>query len=226
MKREIVGSMSDWAGVLSEMHRQIKDGSLTLENFIDFTEHRNPFINNPDLVQQWKQFYKKYFNLELDFSNLKIPKKQPGFNRLIIIAQGLALNQVYNVCSQQFTCWKYADDLDEAIVKNERISEKSYAIWLRDRVEADEELKNMSANDLTGKNISGITLLERLIYELKFFDETSKHLDVNNITLCVGSRNSGGRVPCVSWYDGRLEVDWCRPQDADSSFRARAVVSF
>ncbi|MBI2033910.1 MAG: hypothetical protein HYT13_02315 [Candidatus Liptonbacteria bacterium] len=110
-------------------------------------------------------------------------------------------------------------------VTSDRKADKDYCIWVRDRVEADEELKNKSANDLKRENIPGITLEERLLYELKFFDETGKHLDVQKITLCAGSRTPYGSVPSVYWHDGEVSVFWYFPDNRDGGIRVRAAVS-
>jgi hypothetical protein len=198
-----------------------KDLALEIKTVLESAERRLN-LEFKLFIDQWKIFYDKYF--QLDFSNLEIPEKQSGFDRLIIIAQGLTLNQIHGVCSKQFACDKYTDDLDKAIVKNDRTSEQAYAIWVRDRQRADEELKNLSANDLAEKNIPTITLLERLIYELKYWDETGQHLDINDITLCAGSRRFDGGVPSVDWYNGNFRVIWCNSYGADSNIRARAVV--
>jgi len=37
-KREVVGSMSDWAGVLKDFFRQIGDGSKTFKQVVAFNE--------------------------------------------------------------------------------------------------------------------------------------------------------------------------------------------
>jgi hypothetical protein len=94
-------------------------------------------------------------------------------------------------------------------------------------IEADEDLRNMSADDLEKKGIKGITLRERLILELQYFNETGKHLDINNWTLCSGSRDSGGFIPYVYWYSsyGRLYVRWCGSDDSGDVLRSRAGVS-
>ena len=44
------------------------------------------------------------------------------------------------------------------------------------------------------------------MFELEYFKKNGKHLDVDNITLCTGSRCSGGNVPGVGWGDARLSV--------------------
>ncbi|PIU74766.1 MAG: hypothetical protein COS76_04390 [Candidatus Portnoybacteria bacterium CG06_land_8_20_14_3_00_39_12] len=67
-------------------------------------------------------------------------------------------------------------------------------------------------------------MFERIIHELKFFQETGEHLDIDNITLCAGSRGRGGHVPLVSWNGGHFVVVWCRPGRAGEVWRARQVV--
>ena len=44
MKREIVGSASEWTGVLKDLFRQMDDGSITLAHIQAFLEHRDPFV--------------------------------------------------------------------------------------------------------------------------------------------------------------------------------------
>jgi len=176
------------------------------------------------ILADWHKFYQDVFNLEVDFSTIQISPHQQDFDRVLVIAQGLTLNQVYDACLNNFPSQKYGANLDQAVTKNDRNTAITYAIRIRDRVEADEELKNFSADDLAKQNIKGVTLLERLIYEFKYFKETGKHLDVVNITLCAGSRRSDGYVPRVDWDDGRLSVDWCHPDFSFAPLRSRAAV--
>ncbi|MBU1159674.1 hypothetical protein KKD04_00640, partial [Patescibacteria group bacterium] len=105
--------------------------------------------------------------------------------------------------------------------------DNAYAIRVRNVVEADEEFKNLSANQLKEQNIPGITLEERLIYEIKFFKETGKHLDIQNITLCAGSRYVDGDVPYVRWSPsyGELRVLWYVPGPRNDYLCARQAVS-
>ena len=42
-KKEVVGSMSEWSGVLKDFFRQIADGSKTLRQVQLFLENKNPF---------------------------------------------------------------------------------------------------------------------------------------------------------------------------------------
>ncbi len=176
-------------------------------------------------LSKWHAFYRKFFGIELELSGIKIPECKPGFNRVLVIAKGLTLNQVYDVLAEQFPCWRCVDDLDKGVPKNDRTTNQTYAIRVRDRVEADEELKNLSADQLKEKGVVGITLLERMIFELKYWDETAKHLDINNWTLCAGSRGSVGRVPRAGWHGGGFRVGWCRSGGCGGFVRSRSVVS-
>lgn len=184
----------------------------------------NPYA---ELLADWQAFYADVFGIGTDFSSLIIPEKRAGFDRLLILAQDMAPQRLYDKCQELFLVWKWTDGDLNKIVKSDRTAKDSaYAIWVRDRVEADEELKNLSANQLKQQNITGITLEERLAYELKFFKETSKHLDIKNITLCTGSRYDDGSIPGVDWLDGgELHVHGYDPDDTDGYLRSRQAVS-
>jgi len=114
--------------------------------------------------------------------------------------------------------------LDKIVISERTAKNSAYAVWFQNTVEADENLKNLSAYILKDKNIPGITLEERLLMELKYFKETGKHLDINNITLCAGSRYSDGGVPGVHWGVGGMEVSWYGAGDYGGALRAREAV--
>jgi len=176
-------------------------------------------------VADWESFLYKYFEMKLNLFGLAVPDYKEGFDRVIVVPHGLMINRAVEVCRRKFSVYTYRDDMDGNVTVNDRMPTSLYAIRIRDRVEADEELKNLSAEDLVTRDIAGITLLERLIFELKYYEETGKHLDLHNWTLCSGSRHYDGYVPLVGWHGGKLGVDWYRPRDAYSGLRAREVVS-
>ncbi len=178
------------------------------------------------ILKEWQKFYKKYFGLTIDFSELKLPENKSGFDRLIIVVAGLTLNRVYDACAMKFPCWCFTEDLDVAVPKNDRDPMNgTYSILVRDVVEADEELKDLSANMLTEKGIKGITLLERMLFELKYFSKSMKHLDIKNRTLCSGSRDSGVGVPGANWGGRWFEVDCYLPGNRFPNLRSREAVS-
>lgn len=176
-------------------------------------------------LADWERFLDKYFGKKLDISGLVVPEHKSGFDRIIVVPSGLTLNGIVEVCRSKFPVYTYRDDLDRDVSTNDRMPVSSYAIRVRDRVEADEELKELSAEVLETRGITGITLGEHLLFVLKYYDETGKHLDSQNWTLCSGSRYSGGGVPRVAWRGGELYVAWCSPRSAHSRLRAREVVS-
>lgn len=218
-----VSDQSPTAGQHTEFWKQVRLGLITKENFQKFLEKskqsKNSLVCN-ELQLFWKNLYKKYFNLEIDVSLIKEVEGKWA----IFIAKGLTIQQVYDALP--FDKWKYTDgDLDTVVPTNDRASDKDYVVYVDQNVEADEQFKNKSANDLKKTNHTGITLMERLILELKHFEETGKHLDVNKITLCDGSRDSDGGVPFVVWRDGKLLVCWRGASFSFGSLRSRSVVS-
>jgi hypothetical protein len=121
-----------------------------------------------------------------------------------------------------------ASDLDSSVTENDRNHNNgSYIVSFASNVEADENLKNLSANKLAEQGVKGITLLERLVLGFGYFLTTGKHLDEKNVTLCIGSRRSDGGVPGVNWDVGsrKLCVSWYSADVAYDNLRARAVVS-
>lgn len=177
-----------------------------------------------DLIVEWENFYRD-IGIHCDLSGVVIPNDPGGFERVIIMAPGITPQKAYDICAKNFKCWKWTDkDLDKIITSDRPAN--PYAVRFRNRVEADEELKDVSARQLKGQGIQGITLEERLILELKYFKETDKHLDIQNVTLCSGSRDDDGRVPSVDWGgdDGELRVGWRDPDYSGDGLRSRVAV--
>ena len=133
----------------------------------------------------------------------------------------LKTSELLEACRKQFKVWSWYDDAkldaDFPPVKSTRYFKKD--------VEADEDLKNLSADDLKEKGIEGITLRERILLELQYFKDTGKHLDIDNITLCSGSRYSDGLVPDVRLASGgNVRVGWYDSRGSRPYLRARRAV--
>ncbi len=186
-------------------------------------------------LQSWQKLYKEEFNIDIskDTETLHIPDKpfdsaqgRQDFNWLIITIKSLNLSTIYNKLKEKFNCYKYWDNLDKIETVADRPDTDIYAIWVRDRIEADEELKNLSANQIQEEGINPITLKERLLLEFFYWNNNKKHLDLNNWTLAAGSRDPLGRVPLVGWggADRKLYVSWCDASDARGGLRCRQVV--
>lgn len=124
--------------------------------------------------------------------------------------------------------WTYTDlkNLDNVNDVVQR-PDGDYAIWVRDRQEADEELQNKSADDIQREGLNTETLKERILHEWCHFEETGKHLDEKNWTICAGSRGPDGGVPGVCWgpYYGEVGVGRSDSGYRRSDVRARLAVS-
>ncbi len=131
-------------------------------------------------------------------------------------------SELYRKVKDKFSTWSYCneEELDTQFPKPKKTTTR----YFKDVQEADEEHKNKSANDLEKEGIEGITLRERLIFEIEYFNRHDEHPDVDNMTLCSGSRFSDGRVPRVGWDvgDRKVCVGWCSPSGSNSGLRARA----
>jgi hypothetical protein len=171
-----------------------------------------------------EKFYTKHFGRTADFSGLHVPAKPDYPCRAIVVVPGITNNDVFDACTKAFRTWRYEKNLDTVrdIVKR---PDGLYVVWVRDVVEADEDMKNKSADDIAAAGVNTLTLKERMLLELAYFDETGKHLDIDNWTLCAGSRHSDGRVPFVRWDDGKLNVDWASADSRGAFLRARVAVS-
>jgi len=213
-------------GLLVDLMQKLKQCVITVQELELFLQRKNPFAIT-DIRQEWTEFYRRYFRLSVDFTDVNILDDPGGFERIIFIPHGLAMTSVIKAMKKHFKVYTYTNNLDKDVNNNVRSTQQSYTIRFRERVEADQELKNTSANKLKEDGVNTITLLERLVYELKYFSETGQHLDVDNVTLCAGSRNSVGDVPRVYWHAGvsKLHVYWYDPVSAHDSLRARQAVS-
>jgi len=171
----------------------------------------------------WAKFYLEVFGLKKDFSRLKLPVETKGFDWIVVMAEGLTLTQIWTKIVERMPAYKYWDNPDD--ITSDRKADKDYAIRLRDRVEADEELANKSAEDLKKEEVFGITVEERLVLELFYYWQTGNHLDLENVTLCSGSRFLGGSVPVVRWGGGGLCLRWYCAHGRRDDLRSRLVVS-
>ena len=172
----------------------------------------------------WEAFYLKHFSHSVDLSGLHIPAKPSYPCRAVVIIPGLTNNVVFDACTKAFKTWRYESDLN-TVTDIAMRPQGPYVVWVRDLVEADADMANKSGSDIATAGTNTLTLKERMVLELKYFDETGKHLDIENWTLCAGSRSSDGRVPSVRWSVGKLGVHWASAGHRSPGLRARVAVS-
>jgi hypothetical protein len=175
----------------------------------------------------WQQhFYRDFFGLEIDLFHVPIPVQRPGFDRLLIMAPSLTINQLRDACVKQFPCFCFVQDLNQAFPHQGRIADADpYAVWVRDRREADVEFSGWSANKVILRNIPGITLSERLLFELQYFAATGQHLDdQKSVTLCSGSLDKLNCLPSVNWNRGELVIKCFGSSISHPDLRCRQVI--
>lgn len=206
------------AGVLAQMSFEQVQYLLSKKNIILRKKLQEVFniVTDPHVAvrEEWQKFYADYFKVTVDFSGVVIPAKPTeGSWRLVFISMGLSMNATLAVMRSVFKkVSTYQENLDGNVPTNTRKSDKSYAVWVRVGVEPDEKYLGKSTREADMAGTIGTTLLERLVLGVKTFVENGSHLDVNGVTICTGSRDSGGYVPyvcfypyaggvCVRWYD-------------------------
>ena len=178
-------------------------------------------------IAAWEKFYHDELGITVDLSGLAVPDRKPGFGWLIVVVPGVTIEMVLAAMKKRFKVWRWtSENLDEQMAEGGRSAANgSYAIWVRDCTEADEEHKGKSHDDLQGK-VVGITLLEYALLHLKHFTETKTHLDSSNITLCTGLLCRDGSVPLGYWSvdDGAFFVYGYHRDGADGDLRTREAV--
>lgn len=126
----------------------------------------------------------------------------------------------------KFNVWSYYDDarLDTEFPKPKAATERAFLC----HQEPDPETLGLSVREAEEKgHTNGITLRERILLELAYFEKTGEHLDVKGITFCSGSRYSDGGVPVMGWDSGDQEVQvrWCSLGYSNSDYGLRSAVS-
>jgi hypothetical protein len=195
-----------------------------------------------DPIAEWTKFYKDYLGLAVDLSGVVIPVNPGGFDWINVVARELLESSngrphgfvIEAMRKNGIPVETYGNDLDSLLSpnismikndyrKNDRWPDVSYAVRNRDRVEANEENKNISADELATRGVLSSTCLERIIHGYKYCVKTGNHLDIDNWTLCSGSRGSDGLVPHVCFHSGKVRVDWCSSCSAFPYLRAPSV---
>lgn len=209
-------SVQYWIGHEKELAAVFKNALLPKDlKFVD------------EKVADWVKFYHEVFGLDLDPIAIELPDERDGFGWIVLVAKGLTRNAVFALCLKRFEgkAWRYYDDLDKKVAKNDRQPTESYVVRVRDGVEADDCHKNKSANATAEAGIKGVTNLERMLLELWYHWKTNGHLDQESLTICSGSRYADGSVPSAHWSGGGFFVSNVNPGSADVNWRVRETVS-
>lgn len=160
------------------------------------------------LFADWRNYYQQHLGLTIDCEKISIPLRPDGNVRLLFIAKGVTLGRMWD--AWKFPKWSYVShaDLEKMVTVNARSPKKQgYWIWVQAGGEPDQEFLGKSAEQADPRMNLGMTLLERMLLESKYFQETGNHLDKGGITLCSGSRDRDGLVLRVQWCATHKGVD-------------------
>ncbi len=191
---------------------------------------KNPYA---DLIAKCEQYSKEVYGKKQDFSGIIVPEAEEIFSWITPVpgAEFMTVEEIYyGIKNKLHPAWKWTNKpLDDALdFSFGRDGWKdNYAVRFCPNHEADEDLKNLSANDIAERKISAATIKERLWLGGFLYWSEKIILDRETITLCAGSRCSGGVVPSVGWSEsyGVMSVRWYSPDDTNDLLRSRVAVS-
>jgi hypothetical protein len=179
-------------------------------------------------IEDWQSFYKKYFNEEHEFSQVIFPDKPTnGDWRLLVIARGMKLGKLFEQWESTFHC-RFHDLHTNVIFEARTAKYTHYAIWVLSGATPDKEFWGQPY-ELADPERKSMTLTERIIFGLKYFDETGRHLDEKGGgTICSGTSSGLGTAPYLEGNPGNntAVLFWCFGGARRGSGGIRQVVSF
>ena len=165
-----------------------KDRSASIDGGITF----RTAMDAAAFLTDWQKHFVEVYGLTVDLSNVKLPPVRDGFGWGVVRIPELSTQRIWEKLVTQFKAHMSGhDNLDQDIdiTQEARTTANGpYVIWVRDRVEADQEHKNCTAVGLAKQGINCITLAERLALEVWFNWKTGRNLDQASMTLNAGSR--------------------------------------
>ena len=163
------------------------------------------------VLSEWSEIYQKYFSMPTDFTKLVLPRHLQNANRLVVVAKGLTTRDVIDVCSKLFPVeyhplGEFGDDLNHMLVDDTRPS-GDYGFRMADVAEAELPPNDSGSTSSSGKRI---TILERMLAELKYWHETGgEHLDQERVTCCYGTTHREQKEnSVVCTREGKVQVFW------------------
>lgn len=210
---------------IKDLNHPLPDEFLTKQPAAQQSPDTVPIFTLEDWARHFRDFYGRT-SIDAELKAMRWPSERLGFGWLVPVPKSIVASAVLAVLEQKqgVPISNNYGDVD-AGRHNRSSARHGYAVRFRNRIEADEEWKEKSADDLKKLRVVGTTLTERLLLESIFVATTGNHLDIVNTTYCSGSRDPDGDVPYVNWYYGKLYVDWYNPSDANGDLRVREAVS-
>ncbi len=234
MKKTLVGEVpGNVLGMMADLNLKLLHGSKTPQQLEKFLKGENPFegLDYSIIFADYEKYFWKIHGLKTDFAGIRVPEADDNdFPWFVCRPKNFFAERAYSGGKKLYPRWKYTDKsldvaLDLSFGRDGEI--EPYITRFRANWEADENLANLSANQVLEKGINTACLTERLILGDFLYWKFKRQLDVEKITLCAGSRCSGGGVPSVDWRGrfGELRVDWYDPGGSGGGLRSRSAVS-
>ncbi len=156
-------------------------------------------VLNPDLknqIKSWKNFYKKEFGIEKDFSNIRIPDSKGGFDRLIVVVPEISSADIFlnhiRLMPGSHRCDLSLRAADEY---SNRVQINDYGVWIEDVREP--KIRNKTTFSIR-HYYSFVTLKEELLFALKYYEEFGRFINTYSYSICAGSVFLDGRIPTLS----------------------------
>ena len=103
MRKDMIGDVpGNVLGMLADLLHKLQHGKILPEELAKFLQRKSPFGSEISDMMQWQRFYQKVFGMKLNFSEIVLPVKQAGFNWLVIMAEGLTPNRLFDKCQERF----------------------------------------------------------------------------------------------------------------------------
>lgn len=195
-------------------------------------------LSTEDMRRQWKNFYREH-DIAADIDEIFIPQKPTEGNYgLIIIPEGMTYESALSISKKYFLVLVVVDKKYEAFFTDPdffhdtRTSAKSYAAWVRWGKIPDAKNLGLSAENADTEMENGMTLIERMLFGLKYFLETGIHPDSGGYgTLCSGSsfeKDGKKQVPYVRYVSmtKRIYINSCPRVQRTPNFAVREIILF
>lgn len=152
-------------------------------------------------LAKWQDFYSRHFGEQHDFSGVRIPAQQLGFNQLILVPTGMTPYRAIVRCQELFAVYYVVYGLEQngghGQYTHSRTANQSYALWLEGKFQHIGSTKDAFEAAVTRHHSDSLTMLERLLLELKYFDENPGHhpnpvKSLERYELCFGSQQVQG----------------------------------
>jgi hypothetical protein len=182
-----------------------------------------------DLKHLYQLFYSDIFGLYLEFPDELMPEALDEFAWPICVPGIISNEGTYQSGNLNIPRWKWTNkSLDEELdlTRWRDAWTRSFIVRVKANWEADEDLKNLSGNDVEKEKTNVMMFRERWILGAFLFWLTGEHLDRETVTLS-GSRYRDGGVPLVDFNSsvGEVRVGHFPPGVRNDCLRSRQAVS-